>query len=148
MGRFIIQMKKSNWIEWIHTSPLFSRHLDRSHINLTLKSPWYHHTKFNRQATVLLIRLRSKHTTVQKHLHKIQITDTPYWDCVEEQIIETPNHIFFQCKKYEEQRVSQIKTLLKLKYQVPLSIDQLVSNPSQQLGYILLSYLRKIKRTL
>ena len=85
----------SNWIEWVNQTPQLAIQQDRQHVNKILRTPWFSKIKSNRKATIIITRIRSQHTTTNAHLHKIQLSNSPYCDCADGQFIEDLNHIYF-----------------------------------------------------
>ncbi|CAD6201358.1 GSCOCG00000161001-RA-CDS, partial [Cotesia congregata] len=71
--------------------------------------PWFDKLKVNRRTIVSINRLRSGHTSLRASLFKYNIVHSPTCLCGECE--ETPNHIFFQCSRFDEPRRSFLKSL-------------------------------------
>ena len=131
------------WLDWLQAHPQHATQLNRPHLNLSLTHTWFHKTLAERKATILLCRLRSSHTTLADHLFKIHLAPSPYCDCSHNVVPQTLNHIFFSCTKFARDRTALLRILSKMKFQSPLSINYLLSQPTLKLGYVLLHFLRQ-----
>jgi len=83
------------WQNWITQTPQLASQLNKPFINIYLHKPWFSaYKQSNRQCITLLNRSRSQHVTTKVHLHKIQLSNTPFCDCsttiIEEPYISMP----------------------------------------------------------
>ncbi|CAG5109310.1 Protein of unknown function [Cotesia congregata] len=88
-------------------------------------SPWFHNFKFRRKTIVSINRLRSGHTSLAHSLKRFEIVNSEQYPCGE--ATEEPNHVFWQCKLYEEARKGLIHDLVKGKIFPPYDIEALLS---------------------
>ena len=71
---------------------------------------------------------RSDHYHLYKSLSKINVVNSSMYDCGQEE--QDINHILWQCRLFEQQRHLLIEKLHKLKLQLPLCIEMLISEPN------------------
>ncbi|XP_044591447.1 uncharacterized protein LOC123269675 [Cotesia glomerata] len=93
--------------------------------------PWFDKMKLNRRAIVSINRLRSGHTSLKSSLARFGIVQSALCECGETD--ETPDHVFFQCSRFDAQRVDFLKVLTKTIGMGPYSIETLLNFPSHDL---------------
>jgi hypothetical protein len=70
---------------------------------------WFLEIKMNRRAFVSINRKRAGHTSLKVSLNKFNIVPTAECECGDG--LQTEEHIFWDCKLYEEQRATVNNTL-------------------------------------
>jgi hypothetical protein len=72
-------------------------------------SPWFSKIKMNRRAFASRNRMRAGHTSLKASLNRFNIVSTAECECGDG--LQTEEHIFWDCKLYEEQRVTMMAIL-------------------------------------
>jgi hypothetical protein len=72
-------------------------------------SPWFREIKMNRHAFVLINRMRVDHTSLKASLNSFNIVSTAECGCGDG--LQTEEHIFWNCKLYEDQRATMMDIL-------------------------------------
>jgi hypothetical protein len=72
-------------------------------------SPRFREIKMNRRAFVSIIRMRAGHTSLKASLNRFNIVSTTECECGDG--LQTEEHIFWDCKLYEEQRATMMDIL-------------------------------------
>ena len=81
----------------------------------------------SRKLVVVIARMRSNHYNLSASLARVNIVPSPKYKCNQE--VEDLNHVFWQCKLYDEHKQTLIKDLKKLAYRLPLCVDLLIAKP-------------------
>lgn len=97
---------KEEWTAYRRSSN--SRYL-QLYRDIPLK-PWFDTFALSRKHTVAIIRLKFGHASYGKHLHRIGVRDTNLCETCNE--LEDLEHIFFACKKYANQSLNFINSLM------------------------------------
>jgi hypothetical protein len=90
-------------------------------------APWFREIKTNRRAFVSISRMRASHTSLEASLNRCNIVSTAECECVDG--LQTEEHIFWDCKLYEEQRATMRDILSengKKKKKYPKSVAELL----------------------
>jgi hypothetical protein len=88
-------------------------------------SPWFSEIKMNRRAFVSINRLRAGHCSLKASLSRFTIVSTAECECGDE--LQTEDHIFWDCKLYEEQRATMVSILSEnRKKEYPKSLTELL----------------------
>jgi hypothetical protein len=88
-------------------------------------SPWFSELKMNRRAFVSVNSMRADHTSLKASLNRFNIVSMAECECGDG--LQTEDHIFWDCKPYEEQRATMMAILSenrKMKY--PKSVTELL----------------------
>ena len=101
---------RMQWLEWLYSTPSMNQQLTKPFIDLELRKPWFTSCKTPRQVITIFTRLQSQHVTMNAHLHKINISESPFCNCEPNTYIEDTNHILFQCSKYDLSRKKNDKS--------------------------------------
>jgi hypothetical protein len=72
-------------------------------------SPWFREIKVNRRAFVSISRIRAVHTSLKASLSRLNIVSTVECECGDG--LQTKEHIFWDCKMYEDQRAKVMDIL-------------------------------------
>jgi hypothetical protein len=72
-------------------------------------SPWFREIKMNRRAFVSINRMRAGHTSLKASLNRFNIVSTAECECGDE--LQTEEHIFCDCKLYEDHRATMMDIL-------------------------------------
>jgi hypothetical protein len=77
-------------------------------------SPWFHEIKMNRRAFVSINHMRAGHSSLKANLNRFNF-------------VSTEEHIFWDCKLYEDQRATMMDILSEnSKKEYPKSITELL----------------------
>lgn len=90
--------------------------------------PWFSNVTLSRETIVTINRIRANHYNLAASLARINIISDDVCKCNEES--ETINHVLWQCKLYNNQRVKLIEALNKNKLQLPHCVESLVAEPN------------------
>lgn len=82
-----------------------------------------------------LNRLRSGHTSLKESLFKFRMVDSPL--CTSCGVEETPNHVFWMCPRFDEQRITLSRSLIKVRGFLPHSIEYLLATIDDDVIYAL-----------
>lgn len=97
--------------------------------------PWFCKINrfFGRKFYSTICRIRLGHCRLNYHLHRLNIVDSPYCQYCQTNIVQSLDHIFFECSSFSIQRLVLIDELLA-NYNdsalVPRDIKKLLTNPS------------------
>jgi hypothetical protein len=69
-------------------------------------SPWFREMKMNRRAFVSINRMRAGHSSLKASLNRFNLASTAECECGD--ALQTEEHIFWDCKLYEDQRATMI----------------------------------------
>jgi hypothetical protein len=72
-------------------------------------SPWFHVIKMNLRTFVLVNRMRPGHSSLKASLSRFGIVSTAECECGDG--LQTEEHIFWDCKLYEDQRATMMNIL-------------------------------------
>lgn len=72
--------------------------------------------------------MRSNHYHLAASLARLGIIQDPMCKCNESE--ENLNHVILKCKLYNEQRITLIKDLEKMKISEPLNIETIITEPN------------------
>jgi hypothetical protein len=101
-ARYVNDAAKAQWRkEWNESSSAseFSRMTKRKGFKTGTK---IYNTIPSRQTTAALVRLRTGHCRLKRHLHRISVEDSPHCEC--NQGVETVEHFLLECRRYTRQR--------------------------------------------
>ncbi|XP_063601635.1 uncharacterized protein LOC134777703 [Penaeus indicus] len=121
-----------NWEEYL-TNALNTKNY---YLKNTSPQPWTRSK--NRKLDTCITRIKTKHTRLKHHLHRIKIETDPFcrW-CLNQE--ETVEHIFLHCPRFNSNRVVLLEALKKIKISNP-NVKQLITGedlPEDQKYYIL-----------
>jgi hypothetical protein len=71
--------------------------------------PWFHKIKMNRNVSVSINCMRAGHTSLKASLNRFNIVPMAECECVDG--VQTEEHIFWDCKLYEDERATIMKIL-------------------------------------
>lgn len=94
------------------------------------RSPWFWKAKLPRKTITVINRLRSGHTSLRESLFKFHIVDSPM--CLTCNEIETPNHVFWDCNNYVQQRLRLTKNLIKVRGHLPHPVEHLMTDLNRE----------------
>ncbi|XP_071581473.1 uncharacterized protein [Temnothorax nylanderi] len=126
-------------IEWgygeriFRGSRFFSVFYDQDNFNY--KRAWFDGMIMKRRAFTTINRLRCGHSSLRDSLFRFLIVDSP--DCPYCGEPETPEHVFWSCFRYNEQRAILVKALSKLFGYGPFLLEFLLQIPSLEVAFIL-----------
>jgi hypothetical protein len=72
-------------------------------------SPWFREIKMNRRAFVSINRLRAGHSSIKVSLSRFNILSSVECECGDG--LQTEEHIFWDCKLYQDQRATMLDVL-------------------------------------
>ena len=107
------------------------------------RKPWFHNKKLKRETIVTINRIRADHYNLAESLAKINVVNSPLCNCNKE--VQNINHILWQCILFDKQREKLVKSLNKLKFQLPLCTDMLVSKPHIRSCELICKFLKECK---
>lgn len=87
--------------EWVENWGLTKNSYFFEHFSVRNRKPWFSNFKFKRKSVESLNRLRSGYTTLAKCLFKHNVLDT---SLCEYGVVQSPIHMFWQCKLLDVQR--------------------------------------------
>jgi hypothetical protein len=85
-------------------------------------SPWFREIKMNRRAFVSINRTRAGHSNLKRSLSRFNFVSIAECECGDG--LQTEEHIFWDCKLYEDQRATVMDILFensKNEYQKPVT---------------------------
>lgn len=103
--------------------------------------PWFSKKKLDRTLITTVNRIRANHYNLASSLARINIVDSSRCKCNTEE--EDINHVLWQCPLYDLQREGLIKKLHNVKYQLPLNVEMIASEPDITACQHILSFLKK-----
>lgn len=107
----------SDSVSWIKTvGSLKGRNYVENYLSVD-RYPWFHKLLLNRIGIVSVNRLRAGHTSLADSFHRHNIVDSPLCDCKSD--IQSPNHVFWNCDLWIDQRLEMEGQLRKLGYSSP-----------------------------
>lgn len=89
--------------------------------------PWFCKNNWPRKYITTINRIRSDHTSLKESLARKNIISDPMCDCGED--IEDINHVIFDCPLREKGRQSFLNYLVKRRFTLPISYEEIVINP-------------------
>ena len=92
--------------------------------------PWFTAHNFSRDFIVTINRCRTNHYNLAASLSRVRIVKIPQCECKCEN--EDLNHVIWQCSIYNQQRSILINKLLRMNLQLPLQIENLLTEPHIQ----------------
>ncbi|XP_023703181.1 uncharacterized protein LOC111862205 [Cryptotermes secundus] len=108
--------------------------------------PWFNKIKLHRKPIVTLNRLRAGHYCLKTHLHRLNIVPHAICDCGEN--IESPNHILWQCKRFDAAREDMLRNLIKRNEYPPYKIEPLLRDMDPGIIASIAHYLTRIDITI
>lgn len=122
---------KDQWMTHWHET-IQSKGKWYSSINSDITQPWFIKGKFiNRNFYSTICRLRLGHGRFNEHLFRLKMIPSPNCTYCNNDIIQSLDHIFFDCSAFNLQRIILIDNLLDLYKEaldVPRSIQDLLKN--------------------
>jgi hypothetical protein len=89
-------------------------------------SPWFHVIKMNRHAFLSINYMRAGHSSLKASLSRLNIVPTA--ECESGDVLQSEEHIFWDCKLYEDPRATMIDNLSENSKTVyPKSVTELLS---------------------
>ncbi|XP_024873094.1 uncharacterized protein LOC112455426 [Temnothorax curvispinosus] len=126
-------------IEWCFEERIFrgSRFFSffYDHSNVDFKSAWFDEFIIKRRAFTSINRLRCGHSSLHDSLFRFLMVDSP--DCPYCGELETPEHVFWTCFKYNDQRETMIKALSRMFGYGPFSLEFLLQLPVPEVAFTL-----------
>lgn len=99
------------------------------------RRPWFHKLSMNRKLIITINRLRSGHTSLRSSLYRFNIVDSPYCLTCDEE--ETPNHVFWVCPAFENQRTEFRNNLVKVRGFLPHPVEFLLATLSLDIIFLI-----------
>lgn len=92
-------------------------------------SPWFNkfNDPLNRPEIRLLSRLAANHITLNDHLNRIQIVNTPFCHYCELNLYETPDHVLFICEAFIRYRQELTDVLIDEHFSTPFIIRDILA---------------------
>jgi hypothetical protein len=88
-------------------------------------APWFCEIKTNHRAFVSINRMRAGHTSLKASVKRFNVASTAECECGDG--LQTEEHIFWDCKRYEEQRATMRDVLSQIsKKDYPKSVTELL----------------------
>lgn len=103
----------NKWTEEYENCVDKGKHL-KAILGKPFRIPWFKNSNLSHKNIKLINRLLSGHTYNRKTLYKWKLSDTPYCLSCNDSMIESNNHILFNCTSYEDKR-QKFDFLLKFK---------------------------------
>lgn len=88
------------------------------------RRPWFYDSKLTRRDIVKINRLRSNHTSLRSSLNRFNIVPSARCPCDEAD--ETPNHVLWECRLYERERLEMLKGWQKGSGLLPCTVESLL----------------------
>jgi hypothetical protein len=106
--------------------PSYEHHINRYYrYYRNGSSPWFRDIKANRRAFVSVNRVRAGHTSIKASLNRFNIVSTAECECGDGP--QTEEHIFWDCKLYEDQKATMMDILTEnSKKEYPKSVTELL----------------------
>lgn len=137
------QEKDNIWKEWIRVYKHISQQKGAYYYSLVdspSQKPWFaQNTNLTRGKISLLCRMRTGHILSPKHLFKIGINDNENCECGQ---VGDLTHILFSCNNRTQQCQQLYNNLAKI-IPTPISIPDILRNPSGKASLILIKYLEE-----
>lgn len=105
---------------------------------------WFNKFNISRRTVTTINRLRSGHTSLRASLFRFQIVDSPM--CVRCDVEKTPNHVFWGCIGYEEQRKVFQKALVHKRGLLPHPVEYLLATLREDIIYVMEKFLWSINK--
>lgn len=101
--------------------------------NSNLEKSWFDKTKLKRRTISSINRLRSGHSSLKASLFRFLIIDSPECPyCGED---ESPEHVFWSCEKYKENRYIMLQSLAKIYGLGPYHLEFLLQIPCDEVAF-------------
>ena len=104
--------------------------------------PWYKRVKINRKAVVSINRIRCNHNSLNCSLNRFNIVKSDMCKCNESQ--DTPDHIFWQCRRFNRERRELVESLSRLKIFPPYSIALVIGTKAKKAIIAMANLINKI----
>jgi hypothetical protein len=127
---------------WCHSSATHKGKYYFDHYSSDSSYPWFTKCRLHRKPIVMLNRLRAGHHCLKSFLRRINIVPDATCDCGE--ATETPNHIFWQCKRFEVPREAMLRDLIKCNEYPPYKMEPLLEVMNFRLITSITRYLTRI----
>ncbi|XP_026471326.1 uncharacterized protein LOC113375609 [Ctenocephalides felis] len=85
---------------------------------------WFKNIEESRNFITVICRLRLGHYYCKSHLKRIGIIQDPKCDCGS---IETLDHLFWECRHYQQERSKLVRNLQNVRIVFPINIQMLIS---------------------
>lgn len=105
---------------------------------LCSRQPWFHKIKFPRRIAIIN-RIRANWTSLADTLFKYNTLDSPM--CLCNVAEETVNHVFWQCSRFDRQRIQLLESLKALDHFGPYCIENTLSFLSYEVISIIARYI-------
>lgn len=99
------------------------------------RDAWFEPFSVRRRTVASINRLRSGHTSLRASLHRFFIVNSPFCDFCGE--VETPNHVFWVCPRYAEQRHALHSAVGRLRGLFPHPIEYLLATLDEHIIRVL-----------
>lgn len=106
------------------------------------RKTWFQDLNLPRRAIISLRRLRCGHTSLNESLGRFNIVPSPL--CSSCEVIESPNHIFWQCPRFKVQREKLINDITERRGVLPHPIESFLVDISEGIAYILSEFITNI----
>lgn len=106
------------------------------------RKTWFQDINLPRRAIVSICRLRCGHTSLNESLARFNIVPSPL--CTTCEVTESPNHIFWQCLRFNAQREELINEITKRRGVLPHPIESLLVNINEGMAIILSKFITSI----
>ena len=91
------------------------------------RKPWFSNVNLPRKSITTINRIRANHYNLAASLARIKVVSDCKCQCSAE--CEDINHVLWQCKIYDSQREKLINKLVKLKFQLPFTVEIFLHKP-------------------
>lgn len=112
------------------------------HFYSLIHHPWFSKFELNRREIASLSRLRTSHTSLKESLFRFKIVGSP--NCPTCDSPESPDHIFWQCPRFQSQRNILISKGIPSSKTLSLPICSILSSNNPNLYKILANFISNI----
>jgi hypothetical protein len=108
-------------------------------------SPWFREIKMNRRTVVSINSMRADHSSLKASLNSFNFVSSAECECGDG--LQTEEHIFWECKLYEEQRATMIDILPENgKKEYPNSVTELLRLEEKRFVQGVCYFINKIRK--
>lgn len=110
----------------------------------TKSKPWFHKMTLSRKTITSVNRMRANHTSLNVSLFKINVVNSELCECGESN--DSPDHIFWECTRFERERKYLLEDLCKHRICAPYSIYSLIQEPKEPIMKIINKFICSIDK--
>lgn len=100
---------------------------------LSARNPWFAEFKINRKTITAINRMRCGHTMLRESLYRFRIVNSP--ECLICGVMESPNHVFWECKKFDPIRSTMRGKLVRARGFLPHPVEYLLATLQENIMF-------------